>query len=224
MAIRSPLLPAFEKMVPDHINGKGWLKRAAVDGHRRYQRIVGLFDSDERQELLASPSRQSDGSLLEPFFSNGRSHVEARMDADIETYLCDDILVKVDRNSMYNSLEVRVPLLDHRIVEFATSLPLDYRIYQGVQKYILKDLLSKHVPKELTDRPKRGFGLPLKHWLRATYKEFAYDLLAGPDTRIAEVLDGAVVKRYLDGHQKGKRDLSHKIWGLMCLEQWLRVN
>ena len=88
------------------------------------------------------------------------------MFADINLYMVDDILTKVDRASMSTSLESRVPLLDHRIVEFALKLPLQYKIKDGKSKYILRKVLEKYVPNNLYDRPKSGFGIPVKEWLK----------------------------------------------------------
>ena len=90
------------------------------------------------------------------------SHIEERMQyADLTTYLCDDILTKVDRASMSNSLEVRVPLLDHRIVENSWRIPINFKIKNGEKKFILKDILNNYLPKELYERPKMGFAIPL---------------------------------------------------------------
>ena len=115
----------------------------SVSGAERYQRTIGVFDSIERDALLKPTAGATvDGvdPLFARYFSADRGDIDARLRCDLATYLVDDILVKVDRTSMLNSLEVRVPLLDHRLVEFAAALPLAVKIRSGVQKWPLKEL------------------------------------------------------------------------------------
>ena len=145
------------------------------------------------------------------------------MHCDLGTYLVDDILVKVDRNSMMNSLEVRVPLLDHRIVEFAASLPMNVKIKDGEQKWPLKELLRPLAPENIVSRPKQGFGMPIRDWLRTTYKDLAQDLLLTRGNRSHDYLDASTIERIFAAHQKGQRDLSDRIWCQMCFEQWCRT-
>ena len=142
--------------------------------------------------------------------------------ADSLTYLPDDILTKVDRASMAVSLEARVPLLDHRIVEFAWSLPDDLKMRDGTGKWLLRKLLSKKVPSELWDRPKKGFSVPLAEWLRGELKDWTYALLDPVDIEQQGLLDGAVVARLLDMHQTGKADNAEPLWSLLMFQQWYR--
>ena len=213
-------------LVPDNVRGKGWLRRMSVDGAIRYQRTIGVLDGVERQRLLdgtAARSTQNDAALLRPYFTPDRSCIESRMLADQGTWLADDILVKVDRNSMLNSLEVRVPFLDHRIVELANSIPLSVHIREGEQKWILKQLLRSRAPASITQRPKQGFGMPIRDWLRGGYRELAEDLLLGRSNRSHDYVNAIAVKRLFDAHQKGPRDLSARLWSLMWFEQWCRT-
>lgn len=213
------------RLIPDHVRGKGWLRRLAVDGAVRYQRIIGVFDNVERERLFRRDAgiRVDPGaSLLAPWFKHDRSPIRARQLADQATFLTDDILVKVDRNSMMNSLEVRVPFLDHRLVELANALPVSLHIKGGRQKWILKELLEEKAPAGITRRGKQGFNMPIRDWLRGSYREYARDLLLCPGNRSLDFLDAAAVRRLFDAHQHGQRDLSARLWTLMWFEQWCR--
>ena len=131
---------------------------------------------------------------------------------DFYRYLPDDILTKVDRASMRYSLEARVPLLDHRIVEFAYSLPTEIKLKNGA-KSILKDILYKQIPRELIDRPKMGFAVPLKHWFRGEMREILADKIESLDSRFNKVY----LKKLFDEHQKGK-NYEYVFWNLMRLK------
>jgi asparagine synthase (glutamine-hydrolysing) len=213
-------------IIPDHVRGKGWLSRMSVDGAVRYQRTIGILDDVERRALLkrsAGIRVDRGAALLRPYFTAGRPEIEARILADQGTWLTDDILVKVDRNSMMNSLEVRVPFLDHRLVELANAMPLSLRMKDGKQKWILKALLESRVPAGITDRPKQGFGMPIRDWLRGSYRGLAEDLLLNDSNPSFEYVDPVAVRRLFDAHQRGSRDLSDRLWSLMWFEQWCRT-
>lgn len=213
-------------LIPDHVRGKGWLRRMSVDGAVRYQRMIGVLDSVERRALLqrnAGIRVDGDAALLQPYFTARRPVIESRMLADQGTWLTDDILVKVDRNSMMNSLEVRVPFLDHRLLELANAMPLSVRMKDGKQKWILKELLKRRAPASITERPKQGFGVPIRDWLRQSYRGLAEDLLLDPNNASFEYVDPVVVRKLFDAHQRGARDLSDRLWSLMWFEQWCRT-
>ncbi|MBU1668531.1 asparagine synthase (glutamine-hydrolyzing) [bacterium] len=131
---------------------------------------------------------------------------------DFHRYLVDDILTKVDRASMKYSLEARVPLLDHRVVEFAYALPTELKLQHG-SKSILKDVLYKYVPKELIERPKMGFAVPLKHWFRGELKELLYDKIDSLDERFNK----RYLKKLFNEHQKGK-NYEYVFWNLMRIK------
>ncbi len=140
---------------------------------------------------------------------------------DLATYLPDDILAKVDRASMAVSLEVRVPLLDHRVVEFAASLPPAMRPVPPRGKRILRKVLYRHVPPELVDRPKMGFGVPIADWLRNELKEWAGDLLNPTAIRGQGLIDPCQVERWWNEHQSGKADRAYYLWDVLMLQAWL---
>ena len=226
--IRRPLFNTLANFVPDHIAGKGFLRRAAATAPVHWQRTVGIFDSFERQNLWRNEYKKGADRgawLFEPYFEQSDiSLTSLRMLTDQNTYLTDDILVKVDRNSMWHSLEVRVPLLDHRIAELANSFPLDLKFANNVQKYPLKHILKGLVPDELLTRKKSGFGMPIKYWLKDKFYDYSRDLLSSSSTLSSQFFNADKLTNLVEANKAGKRDLSRRIWSLMWFEQWLRNN
>jgi len=140
---------------------------------------------------------------------------------DADTYLPDDILQKVDRASMAVSLEVRPPLLDHRVVAFAWSLPRHMRIRNGETKWLLRRALDRYVPRTLIDRPKMGFGIPLADWLRGPLRDWADDLL-DPAQLAGGPLDAAAVRTLWSEHVSGRRNWAYALWTILMFEAWRR--
>jgi len=139
---------------------------------------------------------------------------------DLRTYLVDDVLQKVDRASMAVSLEARVPLLDHRVVEFAWGLPLERKWVNGATKWPLRQLLAKYVPPALFERPKRGFAVPISSWLRGGLRSWAEDLLHDPQT--GAHLDASRVRRLWREHLLGRLDRGAYVWDAVCFLSWRR--
>jgi len=143
---------------------------------------------------------------------------------DTLTYLPDDILTKVDRASMAVSLEVRVPLLDHRVVELSWRLPLRLKLRGGVGKWILRQIAYKYVPKTLLERPKMGFGVPIDQWLRGPLKGWAQDLLDPATLKREGLLHSEPVLRAWAEHQSGARNAQHFLWNVLMFEAWRRCS
>lgn len=143
------------------------------------------------------------------------------MAMDAGQYMIDDILVKVDRAAMANSLETRVPLLDHRVVELAWKLPLHMKIRGGVGKWVLREILYRHVPREMIERPKKGFSVPLGQWLRGPLRDWAEALLNKERLEQEGYFNSVVVRRVWSDHLQGKRDHARKLWSILMFQAWL---
>jgi asparagine synthase (glutamine-hydrolysing) len=189
------------------------------DPARLYLRFISHWNNPEEiviggrepQTLANSPSDIRDPD----------AYTENMMYLDAVTYLPDDIMVKVDRSSMSVSLEARAPLLDYRIVEFAASLPLDFKL-QGLRgKRVLRDVLYKYVPQSMVDRPKTGFGVPIDSWLRGPLREWAEDLLSESRLRSSGVFSYEPVRRIWNEHLSGTRQNQYLLWDVLMFEAWL---
>ncbi|MFL6246943.1 MAG: asparagine synthase (glutamine-hydrolyzing) [Thermoanaerobaculia bacterium] len=148
--------------------------------------------------------------------------IERMMYLDQITYLPDDILAKVDRASMATSLEAREPLLDHRVVELAWTLPLEMKVRDGQGKQILRRVLDRYVPRTLIERPKMGFKVPIDTWLRGPLREWAEELLSERKLREQGLLDVAVVRKVWSDAMAGRGSYHDHLWAVLMLEAWLR--
>jgi asparagine synthase (glutamine-hydrolysing) len=196
----------------------------------RYAKWMTAFGNSDKGELYAPALRQelrtTDSlALLDAAYeaSDATTFVERIAHTDVQLYLPDDLLVKMDIASMANSLEVRSPFLDHEVVEFAASLPLHLKLRGWTQKYLLRRAMRGLLPEAVIRRPKMGFGVPIDHWFRHELREMAYDVLLDARARQRGYFRPDVVRRYLDEHVEGRAHHHPRLWSLLMLEQWHRV-
>ena len=182
-----------------------------------YRRLITHWEPSE----VVLDAQEAKGALWDATVDTEFPGLLERMQfLDLVTYLPDDILTKVDRASMAVALEARVPLIDHRVVEFAWRLPRAAKIRGGVSKWLLRQVLYRHVPKALVERPKMGFAVPLGDWLRGPLRGWAEELLAEPRLRQAGFFDAARVRQVWSDHLSGRRNHQYMLWNVLMFEAW----
>lgn len=218
-----PILP---KRLQLSIPGEKARKLADVlalsDGQAFYRQLTShwtdpaciVIGSTELQTVLTTPGAWPKTDSLE----------HAMMAMDAQTYMSDDILTKVDRAAMAASLETRVPMLDHRVVELAWRMPLDLKIRDGQGKWLLRQVLYKHVPKELIERPKMGFGIPLDSWLRGPLRDWAEALLDEKRLRQEGYFHPEPIRTMWAQHLSGKHNWPYHLWSVLMFQAWLEEN
>ncbi len=186
-----------------------------------YRRLVSFWPQPQqllsmpvapRHEFLSEQNRLAQGSVLDQM-----------MTWDLRTYLPDDNLVKVDRAAMFNSLETRLPLLDHRVVELAMSMPSEVKFREGMTKWVLRQVLYRYVPRELMERPKMGFSVPIAHWLRHELRDWAEALLSEHHLQAQGMFRVNTVRRCWQEHLSGRADHSMALWALLMFLAWQNV-
>ncbi len=180
--------------------------------------------SPELTQVLADsdPFEGIDSWLKHYEKTNGDHTLAPFVRAGFQTSLAGDMLVKVDRMSMANSLEVRVPFLDHVLAEHVSTIPIERRMPGGRLKGLLKDTLSDALPSQVLNGPKRGFAVPLAAWFRGDLDAYAREVLVSPDVARRGLLDTAAIEAMLARHREGTGNLSTTIWSLLMFELWCR--
>lgn len=192
---------------------------AAQNPQLFYRNIISHWLNPE--ELVKQSNEPSTAFSHSTSFPDNGGYVDWMMSVDAQIYMADDILVKVDRAAMYNSLETRVPLLDHRVIEFAWQLPAALKIRDGVGKWPLREILYKRVPKSMIERPKKGFSVPLASWLRGPLRDWAEQLISSQRLEDEGYFNTAAVRSCWSQHIQGKADYSRKLWSILMFQSWL---
>jgi asparagine synthase (glutamine-hydrolysing) len=216
----SRLLSVLPAQLPGQIGDKLHKFASVVtlpDGDAIYRRLITHWDPATVMPGVAEPQ----GIFSDASLRRDMPELLDRMQfLDLVTYLPDDILTKVDRASMAVALEVRVPILDHRMVEFSWRLPQTAKIRRGESKWLLRQLLYRYVPRELIERPKMGFGIPLADWLRGPLRDWCETLLSEKRLHAAGLFDVAQIRRHWDEHLSGHRNWQYLLWSVLMFEAW----
>ncbi len=223
------LIPTSELKRSRPRDAKRFLRAANLPRTERYSRWVTTFDRETKRSLYTSEfSATLAGNdpidLLEHWFSksNGSGTLSSTMLTDLMTYLPNDLLVKVDIASMANSLEARSPFLDHKVIEFAASLPDNLKMKGFETKSLLKKVAARLVPREVIYRRKMGFGVPVGVWFRGDMKDFVKDVLLSQTSLKRGIIRPEMIEKYVEEHTAAKRDHSFQIWTLLMLELWFQ--
>jgi asparagine synthase (glutamine-hydrolysing) len=222
-AAAGPLLPAAQQYrgPGEKLHKLGTALRHGSDAARYRSLLSAAFDAPS---ALVRGGRDVPGGIERAFAADGAmGSIERMMLADQLEYLPDDLLAKVDRTSMAVSLEVRVPLLDHRVAEFAWRLPQRFKVRGGKTKWLLRQMLYRRVPREMIERPKMGFSVPIDQWLRGALRGWAEDLLSPAALAESGVLKEHAVRKAWEGFLRGDGRVSGMgIWALVNFQAWQR--
>ena len=228
---RQNLLRPLSVVLPHGSFGRNFLYNVSLDPVDRYFDSVSPFGDLKKRSLYSTTHRSSLNGGLGGGKQTFREVAERAGDCDplerlmyldSKTYLPGDILTKVDRMSMAASLEARVPLLDHELIEFVETIPAEYKLRGSESKYILKKAMEGIVPREILYREKQGFGVPIREWINERLKDRMLGTLLEPRTMQRGYFEKSYVETLIGEHAKGRRDHSHPLWALWMLELWHR--
>jgi asparagine synthase (glutamine-hydrolysing) len=221
--VLGPLQPAMPQSFRMANIGEKMHKIAGAFAARSIDELyLGLVTHWEPDGLVLGGKEPSTALRGSPLSLTGLDPVQRMMALDAMTYLPGDILTKVDRAAMGVSLETRVPFLDHRVVEFAWRVPQAMKLRAGVGKWILRQVLYRHVPKALIERPKMGFGVPIDSWLRGPLREWAEDLLSESRLKREGYFNPAPIRQKWTEHLNGQRNWQYHLWDVLMFQAWLK--
>jgi asparagine synthase (glutamine-hydrolysing) len=229
--IRQNLLKPLSRMLPHGAKGKNFLYNTSLDAVDRYIDSVSHFGNLKKIELYSNTLRENlNGQFgkAEKIYREiadsigSENPIDKLLYLDSKTYLPSDILTKVDRMTMATSLEARVPLLDHELIEFVQTIPAELKLKGAETKYIFKKAMEGIVPHEILYREKQGFGVPINEWINSQLKERIHGILSEKRTLERGYFEPKYIKILLDEHAKNRRDHSHSLWILWMLELWHR--
>jgi asparagine synthase (glutamine-hydrolysing) len=214
---------------PQFLRAKTTLQSLAMDTTEGYFHGVSLLNNTQRKALFSDELYQtlSGYTALEVFREHeknfdGNDPLALIQYIDIKTYLVGDILTKVDRASMAHSLEVRVPFLDHKFVEWTATIPSHLKIKQGCGKYLLKKSMESHLPDDVLYRKKMGFRVPLAEWFRGPLKNKLRDMLLSDEIRSSGLFNMATIEQWLNDHQSGRKEYSAPLWTLLMFASFYK--
>lgn len=215
--------PASNEKISTEYKLKRLLEGTLLPSERAHVYWNGTFSEAEKTELVQTPIPSSLSSLLMGLRTSAPGDgVAPYLEFDQSYYLPDDILVKSDRMSMAHAVEVRPPFLDHRIIEFAATLPTSMKIRGTQQKYLLKELMRPKLPPAITQRSKIGFDIPAHEWFRGPLRSMWLETLAGASMQYEEAFCFEAIRRYTDLHMGRRVNIGYHLWGLMTLFLWMR--
>ncbi len=228
--MRKGIMQPLSRRLPHGARGRNYLHNISLDPLDRYLDSVSIFTGLNKQLLYSEDFRRrlgGDGFIAARFRDYGMKvktgePLDRLLYIDSKTYLPGDILTKVDRMSMAGSLEARVPLLDHKVIDFVTRIPASMKLTGHETKHLFKRAIKDLVPEEILNRPKQGFGVPIQEWINQQLRDRLRDTLREPRTRQRGYVEPAYLDVLLDEHERGRRDHSMALWALLMLELWHR--
>jgi asparagine synthase (glutamine-hydrolysing) len=219
-------LPVSNKNLSFDYKAKRFVAASKYDLVTRHHSWFGSFSIDQQQNLLSKDVISKTSSdiykgakeLLE--ICDAKDEIEQMQFLDLNFYMAEDILTKVDRASMAVSLEVRAPFLDPRVAQFAAGLPLEYKLKGNKGKYILKKAVEPLLPRNILQRPKKGFGIPIAEWLKHRLNPLLHDLLAPERLKNQGLFDAAFVQKLIKEHETGAASHHKQLWTLLVFQLW----
>jgi asparagine synthase (glutamine-hydrolysing) len=225
--VMARLAPWVERIMPSEPL-RQYVRMSGQTLEDRYRGVCRGFRSETKRQLISEDrvnrSEQQLGNVFGEYFQTAEksSALNRMLYVDSKVWLPDDLLVKADKMTMANGLELRVPFLDHQLVEFAAGLPDHAKLNEGLGKPLLRKVMRRVLPDTIIDRPKKGFPVPLASWLRGPMRRFTRDHLLAKESACCNYLDRGAVTRIVEEHERGRTDRSEEVWTLLVFELWNR--